>query len=174
MQNLYDEINRIYDETFPDFYCKKFSGALAVELMKRSLKQSGVPVSPRDVFIKGVGIEIDLIVPKLGVRPKHNLIYEAQDVIAAMEIKYRGTFALDAVDKIRANFEKIQQVNKHIQCLYITVIETKGYKGAVLTKNLKYPAYTFNWWCGNKLGVKPSKDWNKLVHKLTSMLQHAG
>lgn len=170
MKNLHTELLRIYEEVFPDVYCKKFSGALAVELIRQALIRSGIPVSPRDVFIRGVDIEIDLIVPRRGARPKHNLVYEPEDVVAALEVKYRGMF-FDGIIKLKANFRKIILANKRIQCMYVTLIETKGYKGAVLTRNLGYPAYTLNWWYASKKDKKPSGDWEKLTGRLKSVLR---
>jgi hypothetical protein len=36
----------VYYKTFEEIYCKKFSGALAVELIRHDLKMAGIPVSP--------------------------------------------------------------------------------------------------------------------------------
>ena len=46
--------------------CSKFTGALTIEVLRLHLKRNGIPVSRRDVFIKGVGIEVDLIIPRPG------------------------------------------------------------------------------------------------------------
>ena len=166
MRDLLQEHKTVYCKTFEETYCKKFSGALAVELIRHDLKRAGIPVSPRDVFIKGVDIEIDLVIPKRGARPKYNLVYRPEDVVAALEVKYRGVFDNQGIDRIRANFHRIQRSNRQIQCLYVTVTETKGYKGAVYSTKLGYPAYTLYWYSDRTKEHRASGDWVKLLNRL--------
>ena len=59
-----DEIVRQAREAFKSsqLNSRKFSGEMTAELMKRVLTDEGVPTSARDVFIRGVPIEINLVV----------------------------------------------------------------------------------------------------------------
>ena len=170
MGNLREEIERIYEEAFPDEVCRKFSGALTVELIRKRLKASGIPVSPRDVFIHGLPLEIDLIIPRRNSRLVHNILYRSEDIAAVLEIKYRGSFGSDALERTRANFQRIRQFSSQIQCFYVAVIETKGYKWAVYRKNLGFPAHTLYWWSNKSKVYTESKDWNKLVLRLASLI----
>ncbi len=42
---------------------RKFAQVMTAELMKKVLADEGIPRSARDVFIRGISLEIDLIVP---------------------------------------------------------------------------------------------------------------
>jgi hypothetical protein len=79
--------------------CTKVSGAMAAELIKKVLADEGIPTSARDVFIRGIPLEIDLIVPRRGQKPSLGLLYEPQQVAAALEIKKDGiVWGADAQD----------------------------------------------------------------------------
>ncbi len=168
MGDLREQIERIYEEAFPEEVCRKFSGALTIELIRKRLKERGIPVSPRDMFIQGLPLEIDLIIPKRSSRLVHNVLYRPEDVAAVLEIKYRGSFGSDALERTRANFQRIRQFSRQIQCFYVAVIETRGYKWAVYRKNLGFPAYTLYWWSNKSKVYAESKDWDKLVSRLAS------
>lgn len=172
MKDLRTQIEDIYFENFGGETCKKFSGTLTVELIRQRLKKSGIPVSPRDVFIKGLGIEIDLVIPRPGTLPAHNIIYNPEDVVAALEVKYRGAFSSQALDNTKANFQRIKQVDKRIQCIYVAVVETRGYKWAVTRKNLGFPAYTLYWYSNKTHEHQPSRDWEKLVNRLAQAIKN--
>ena len=172
MQDLRAQIEGLYFKNFGGKTCKKFSGSLTVELIRQRLKKSGIPVSPRDVFIKGLGIEIDLVIPRPGILPAYNVIYNPEDVTAALEVKYRGAFGSQALDNTKANFQRIQQLDKRIQCIYVTVVETIGYKWAVTRKNLGFPAYTLYWYSNKTQEYRPSEDWEKLVNRLTQAIRN--
>jgi len=169
MNNLREEIERIYNKAYPEF-CKKFSGALTVELIRDHLKREGIPVSPRDVFIKGLPLEIDLIIPRQNIRPAYNLLYKPENVVAVLEIKYRGAFGSQALENIKANFQRIRQFGKHIRCIYVTVIETRGYRWAVTRKNLGFPAYTLFWYSNKNQEYTQSNDWENLTAYLTQAI----
>jgi len=49
--------------------CQKFSGALTVQIIRRALEKHGVRASPRDVFMRGLPFEIDVLVAKRGTEP---------------------------------------------------------------------------------------------------------
>ena len=165
MNELHEHIWEIYSEAFEEVSCPKFCGAFTAEEIRKRLRRYNLPVSRQDVFIRNVPIQIDLLIhrPRASVK-YHGLMYEPEDVLAVLEIKYRGTFSADAVGRIRDNFRAIQRANKAIACFYLTVVETRNYKNAVTSQNLGYPAYTLYWY--GKGGYKNTNDWDKLVSQL--------
>ena len=44
--------------------CGKFAGAATVEIIKKALADEALPASVRDVFIQGLPVEWDLVVPR--------------------------------------------------------------------------------------------------------------
>jgi hypothetical protein len=52
--------------------CGKFAGAATVEIVKQALADEGLPTSVRDVFIKGLPVEWDLVVPRPLAEPSLN------------------------------------------------------------------------------------------------------
>jgi hypothetical protein len=151
--------------------CSKHSGAVTVELIRHALKKHGIETSSRDVYIKGVPIEIDFLVVKLGVVPEHGLIYQPEDVLAAFEIKNSGTFGEKAVGSIKRCFSLIKQSNPKIYCAYVTIAERQSYKWAVREENLGSPAYTLFWHSGSdkKIRHEPTGDWQRLVNDLQKL-----
>jgi len=125
--------------------CSKYAGAVCAELIKHSLSCHGITVSARDVFIDGVPIEVDLLIARNGVVPKHGLLYLPEDVRVVLEIKNSGVFEQGAISKIKHNFDAVRERNSAIACVYVTVGELKGYRYAVTTETLGYPAYTLFW-----------------------------
>jgi hypothetical protein len=59
-------VTEIRDATEQFGKCGKFGGAATVEIVKHGLSKEGISTSARDVFIKGVPLEIDLLVPRRG------------------------------------------------------------------------------------------------------------
>jgi hypothetical protein len=49
--------------------CSEFAGAVAVQILRDALAEQGIPTSPRDVFVRGIPLEIDLVVPRPGRQP---------------------------------------------------------------------------------------------------------
>lgn len=172
MNEPHDYIWEIYSKAFEEISCPKFCGAFTAEEIRKQLKSHNLPVSRQDVFIRNVPIQIDLLIhrPRASVR-YHGLMYEPDDVLAVLEIKYRGTFSADAIGRIHDNFQTIQRANTAIACFYLTVVETRGYKNAVTSQKLGYPAYTLYWY--GKGGYKKTNDWDKLVMKLKKRVSAA-
>ncbi|MEK7354116.1 MAG: hypothetical protein AABZ77_06400 [Chloroflexota bacterium] len=145
---------------------KKFAGALTVEILKRALNEQEIPVSPRDVFIKGVSAEIDLIIPRK-LNPIYELLYDSEDVLAVLEVKEIGSFGEETINQTRKNFNSIRQVSDDIYCAYVTVTERKGFKWAVTMENLGFPAYTLFWHKSDDIeNGEPSGDFERLVNDL--------
>lgn len=153
--------------------CSKYSGAITVEFVRLGLLEHRISVSPRDVYIKGVPIEIDLLVPKAVVIPEHHLLYHPEDVLVVFEIKNHGTFGEKTVEGIRRNFETIQKYNKKIHCWYVTLLERKGYKWAITKNTLSFSSYTLFWYSGSGRNhkVEPTGDWARLITDLYSVCQ---
>lgn len=102
--------------------CSKFAGAVTVEMLKSALIAQGIHMSPRDVFIKGVPSEIDILFPKRAAKPQHDLIYEPSDVLAVLEVKNAGSFGDATLAAIRRTFGRVQRANSAIYCAYVTLI----------------------------------------------------
>ena len=166
-------LKQISDEKNNFGTCAKFAGAVTVEIIKNSLENHGISTSPRDVFIKGIPIEIDLLIPKRGVLPKHGILYEPQDVLVVLEIKNRGSFGQTTIDNIKRNFRKIHKENKKIYCAYLTLSERKGFRDAVTRENAGCDSYTLFWHSGSGKNFKndPTDDWQKLLEKLNEIIQ---
>ncbi len=163
-----------------DFYEKiigrkgsKYSGALTVEVIKRELENQGIRTSPRDVFINGLKIEIDLIIPRKGVEPEHGILYRPQDVLGVLEIKNAGSFGEKTIETVRNNFIKVRKLNPNIYCAYVTLSERKSFKKKVTSTNLGHhaSAFTLTWYSGSGKNSAPTStgDWEKLVGKLRSV-----
>lgn len=155
---------RIYEDAFPDEYCTKFSGALAVELLRTHIRSSGIPVSPRDVFMKGIPNEFDLLIPTHTARPRFGLLYDPADIHAVIEVKYRGAVGLDSETKIRTVFRRVVRHAPHIRCIYVALMETKTYKYAVTSKTLRFPAFTLVWYQNG--GYTDTGQWPRLLKAL--------
>lgn len=151
--------------------CSKYIGAMTVEFIRLALREYNIAVSTRDVFIKGVPAEIDLLIPREGTVPTHGILYEAEDVLIALEIKNRGAFGEGTVTNIRKNFLAIQQKNKNILCFYVTLQEQKGYKWAVTEMNLGFPAYTLflRSGSGKNERYESTGDWERLISHISSV-----
>ncbi len=148
--------------------CDKYVGAVTVEAIRGALKRHGIETSSRDVFMQGVPIEVDLLIARQGAEPKHALLYRAQDVAVALEIKNRGCYGEMALEKTRRNFEEIRAHGPHIRCLYVTLTEREGYKWAATEENLGVPVYTLFWRAGSSKEprFKSTGDWETLLADL--------
>jgi hypothetical protein len=149
--------------------CKKFAGALTVELLKELLERNGIPTSARDVYIENVPVEIDLLIPKAGAVARHGLLYRTEDVLVALEVKNSGSFGEDTIEKAGKAFGLIRAASPRIQCAYVTLHERRGYKHEVTEENLKHPAFTLFWYEGSaeqNRHYEPSGDFAKLLKSL--------
>jgi len=154
--------------------CSKFSGAATVEIVKRALKNRGILSSRPGVFIRGIPIEIDLLIPREGAVPEYGLVYEAEDVLAVLEIKNHGSFGEGTISRIRQGFQRIHKLNKKIYCAYVTLMERKGYKWAITESNLGFPGYTLFWHsgAGANYRAESSGDWERLVDDISKIVQN--
>lgn len=149
--------------------CGKYAGAVTVEVIRGAIRDTGYHVSPRDSFIRGVPIEIDLLVVRPGVEPHFGCLYEPSDVLVAFEIKNSGSYGKSGVETIRANFEEIRKANASIRCCYVTLTERETYKWRVSNDNLGYPyrAFTMLWHKDSKnIDIRDTGDWQNLIEWL--------
>ncbi len=145
--------------------CRKYAGALTIELIRRALMKIGIRVSRRDVFIQGVPLEIDFLVPGPHARLSNGLVYRPEDVLAIVEVKNAGSFGKPTIETIRQNFTVIRKANRRIRCCYLTVAERRGFRWAVTSRNSGGNAYTMFWHhgSGKNLAYDPSGDWDRFV-----------
>lgn len=153
--------------------CAKFAGTVTVEIVKSAFEKHGILTSPRDVFIKGLPIEIDLLIPKRDVIPTHGVLYEPRDVLIVLEIKNYGSFGESTINNIKKSFQRITQLNKEIYCAYVTLTERKGYKWAIFRENTGFPSYTLFWHYGSgkNFKIEPTGDWKKLLDDINRIVR---
>jgi hypothetical protein len=149
--------------------CNKFSGALTVEVIRQHLEKHGFCVSSRDVFIKGVNSELDILVVKKPAAPKHGIIYEPSDVVCALEIKNHGAFGEKTTLDLKETFREIKSKNPGILCCYVTLLERETYKNKVTSEKLGYPAYTVFYYKGKNRWA--TGDWTKFLEELRKRCQ---
>jgi len=152
--------------------CKKYTGSLTVEIIRNALSSNAIEISSRDVFIRGVPLEIDLLVAKKGIIPQNRLLYEPSDVLFVFEIKKLGSFGENTIKMIKNNFKTITKCNPDIQCFYITLAERRGFKWAITDDNLGFPAFTLFWYSGSGKNEKfeSTSDWERLLDKIKPVI----
>jgi len=155
--------------------CTKFVGALTIEVLRKELTKLGFNVSNRDVFVEGVLNELDLLIVKAGKQPEENILHRSDDVLAVLEIKFRGSYGKASFNKIREVFDSVKRANNRIECFYISVSENKNYKYRVTRENLGYDCFELltretNLESALKRNrITPTGDWNKLLSKLRKL-----
>lgn len=157
--------------------CTKFVGALTIELLRKEFAELELNVSNRDVFIEGVPNELDLLIAKADKNPEENLVYSSADVLAVLEIKFRGSYGKFSIEKIKDVFNSIKAANKKIECFYISISENRKYKHRITKKNLGYDCFEFftresNLESALKRGtIKPTGDWQRLLLRLKNLAE---
>lgn len=141
--------------------CPKFAGAATVEIIRAALARRGILTSSRDVFIRGVPVEIDLIIPCPGAKPFLGLVYEPAQVVLALELKNSGSFGEPTLQKIKRDFGRLRQAG--VECAYLTFEERRGYKWAVSGERLGSPCFTLAWHRKTNGPVEPTRDWERFV-----------
>ena len=107
-----------------------FSGSLTVEMLRAEFVRNGIAVSHRNVFVRGIRSECDLLVVKPKTRPKYEILYEPDDVLAVLEIKNRGIISKGdtEIKKLRQRFDAVVGKHPQIRCVYIALKESPSYK----------------------------------------------
>ena len=82
-------------------------------------------MSPRDVYLSDDATEFDLFAVRPSAKTRCGVIYDPADVAAILEIKFYGVYGLAGTRELKDRFQKIKERHGHIQCIYLTVKETK-------------------------------------------------
>ena len=165
---LLDYILELRKKTF----CRKFVGALTIELLKKEFAEFGLNVSNRDVFVEGVPNELDLLIAKKDAHAEANLVYNSDDVLAVLEVKFRGSYGKKNIDRIKAVFDSAIAANKNIECFYLTVSENSRYKHRATRAKLGYDCFELLTRDTNlesalkKDRIKETGEWQKLLERL--------
>ena|ERR1700692_2722174 len=147
--------------------CNKFEGHLAVEVLKQALEDEGIATSVRDVFIKGLPVEWDLLVPRVGALPLFNgLLYEPTDAKVAIEVKLSGLCGTKAIalSTIRGKFELAQAAG--VRCVYVAFCDRQS--GCATDENLGFPCFNLTWSHKPK-PREDSGDWPRLLKSLRAL-----
>ena len=142
---------------------KKLSGAATVEVLRTWLQARGLNVSPRDCYIYGVPLEVDLLVLRPGATGHLNLIFQPEDILCALEVKNSGAYGERTCEIVRENFNLIREACQRATCAYIALSEQANYKHAVTPQNLGYPAYTLlaTTGRGDRKSYSSTGDWHE-------------
>ncbi len=150
--------------------CGKFAGAATVEIVKGALAEEALLASVRDVFIRGLPIEWDLVIPRPLAQPSLNgLLYEPVDVACALEIKLSGLHGKEDAPRIASNFQLAKAVG--VSCAYVTLGERKSYRHKACEENLSFPIFTITWHTSNTL--TDTGDWGRLLTFIRKQLSAA-
>lgn len=169
---IYEEVESARQE-FPGVARRrmtKVTGSLCVEVIRKYLAESGIPVSSRDAFIAGVPIENDLIIPRLSSQPEYGVIYKPEDVAAVLEIKYSGAYSRDVAPDLHKQFGRIVSTCPNARCAYVTVCENERFKWKVTTEKLGFKAFTLYWVNREGRVEKLGDSWESLVQFLREAL----
>jgi hypothetical protein len=141
--------------------CSKFSGAVSVELLRSALSEEGIPTSSRDVFVRGIPVEVDLVIPRAAQVPALGVLYEPQQVVAALEVKNSGLFGGGSLDKLRHVFGCFRAIG--IQCAYVTLEERRNHPWAASSERLGFPCFTLAWHKTTGGPFELTDEWLELV-----------
>jgi hypothetical protein len=142
-REILDQVNKSWNNCGEK--CSKYVGALTAEVIRQALQNDGIPVSSRDVFIQGIPIEFDLIVPRHDAAcPTDGILYKPDEVIAVLEIKASGLFDYKSKNRIETCRDKVQELNPNVFFGYVTLSERKSFHD----KNFHEDEWTYPlfWW----------------------------
>ena len=152
---------------FGDCYPKKFGGAAAIEILRAELREEGILTSGRDVYVKGLSSEVDLLVPKKDAEPWLELLYEPREIAIALEVKKTGTYAESGRDKIKDDFARLDKLG--VKCAYVTFEERESYRWRPTQESLGFPCFALAWHKvsdGPLIPTKEEEDWEAFVRFL--------
>ena len=104
--------------------CSKFAGAAATEILRRALAREGIATSARDVFIRGIGLEVDLVITRRMIKPEMGLIYEPQDVAIALEVKKSGSYGKGGLEKLRMILRGSRESVSNVRIYHLKTAKT--------------------------------------------------
>lgn len=120
--------------------CRKYNGALAVELLKQAFAEEGIATSGRDSYVRSLHIEWDLLVLRAGAKPAFNLLY-------------------DAIDITMRKFEVARAAG--VKCCYVSFCGRRN--GAATTEKVGFPCFNLTWYHGEKKPREDTGQWPMLV-----------
>jgi hypothetical protein len=144
--------------------CRKYNGALAVEVLKRALAEEGVATSGRDSYVRSLDIEWDLLVLAEGAKPAFNLLFEVEQGKVALEVKISGVVS-EATAITRHNFEVARAAG--IKCCYVSFCDRQ--KAAATNELLGFPSFNLTWSHGPKKPREDTNQWPSLVKFLRAL-----
>lgn len=158
-------------QDFGDGYPKKFGGASVIEILRDELGKIGIATSQRDVYVRGIPLEIDLIIPRKTAKPWLKLLYEPNEVAFALEVKKTGSFAEVGRNKIKDDFTCLKRAG--IRCIYISFEERENYKWRPkkTARKFNYPCFNLAWHKKSNGPLEPTGDWEKFVSSLQEGVQ---
>lgn len=149
--------------------CPKFAGAATVEILRDALTAASIPTSPRDVFVRGIPVEIDLIIPRTQQPPSLRLLYEPEQVAVAVEVKNSGSFGEGALRKVASDFKRLAEAG--IRYVYVTFKERRDYRWAASTERLRFPCFTLALHRATGGPYEMTGEWDALVAHLRSLVE---
>lgn len=151
--------------------CPKFAGAVTTEILKTALEAERIDTSQRDVFVRGIPIEIDLLIPRRGRnKPEVGILYEPTQVAVALEVKNSGAFGSGAVEKIGETFRSLRK--QGIACAYVTFEERENHKWAASEERLGgFRCFTLAWHKATNGPLKFTTDWRDFVAYLKEQVR---
>jgi len=153
---------------FGESYAKKYGGAIVVEILRQALHEEGIITSRRDVFVRGVPCEIDLIVPRMNAGPWMDLLYEPNQVLIALEVKKCGSFYAHGRDKIKNDCALLKATS--IKYDYISFEDRENYKYRPTEDLCGCPCFNLAWHKQNDGPLEPTQDWEKLIAFLRKLI----
>jgi len=155
-------VERTWEATELFGKCGKFGGSVTIEIIRQGLQGEGIRTSARDVFVDGVPIEIDLIIPRGCAKPTlGDLLYDPMEVAVALEIKKSGCYGRQSLNSIRHGFKQLAA--KGVRCAYVTLEERKSYRYRATRKTVGAPCFTLHWHQPENEDFKATNDWEKLI-----------
>jgi hypothetical protein len=160
-------VSQAWDATEKFGKCGKFGGAVTVEIVRNGLREEGIRTSARDVFVKGVPVEIDLIIPHHDAKPTlGDILYDPSEVAVALEIKKSGSYGRKSLTSIRRNFKQLAA--NGVRCAYLTLQERKSYCHKATPANVGARCFTLHWSQPASAPFKATDHWDRLVRFLQS------
>jgi hypothetical protein len=160
--------------------CTKFVGAITIEILRNEFAELGLNVSNRDVFIEGVPSELDLLIAKRDKNSEENLVYHPKDVLAILEIRFRGSYGKDRrgrtpAEKLKMVFDSVRKANNKTKCFYVTVSESRRHKYRISKENIGYDCFELFTRETNletalrRKQLKLTGEWQELKHALQQL-----
>ena len=150
--------------------CKKFLGSATAKTIRKYLRFHKFNVSQENVYIQGILHEMDLLVLKKIVN-NDKLIYGPDEILAVLEIKFRGSFGKKDITNLKGIYNQIKKTNKHISCLYVTLLENETYGYRITKSNTGFNNFELFFHKGSvpKGAIKRTGNWDRLLLYLSKV-----